>query len=66
MVQQTGADPRIAIGAMQPINSSVRNIVFAPAFFATLFVLLLTGIVAWRMQRAKSAILFGLAGDDSR
>lgn len=56
------ADPRIAIGAMQAMNSSVRNIVFAPAFFATPFVLFLTGMIAWRMHLAKSAMLFGLAG----
>lgn len=29
------ADPRVAISAMQAMNASVRNIVFAPAFFGT-------------------------------
>lgn len=29
------ADPRVAIAAMQEMNASVRNAVFAPAFFAT-------------------------------
>lgn len=55
-------DPRVAIGAMQAMNTSVRNIVFAPAFFATPFVLILTGIIAWRVNLTKAAILFALAG----
>ncbi|GGH53894.1 DUF1772 domain-containing protein [Frigidibacter albus] len=29
------ADPRVAISAMQAMNASVRNAVFAPAFFGT-------------------------------
>ena len=29
------ADPRVAIAAMQAMNASVRNAVFAPAFFGT-------------------------------
>ena len=41
------ADPRVAIEAMQEMNGSVRNVVFAPAFFATPFVGLATA-VAWR------------------
>lgn len=55
-------DPRIAIAAMQAMNASVRNAVFAPAFFATPFVLILTGGIAWRMQHHRPAILFALAG----
>ncbi len=55
------ADPRVAIQAMQAMNTSVRNIVFAPAFFGTPFALLLTGILAWRGQRQKSALFFGAA-----
>lgn len=39
-------DPRVAIQAMQAMNASVRNPVFAPAFFGTPFVLLLTGVIA--------------------
>ena len=42
------ADPRLAIGAMQAMNASVRNMVFAPAFFGTPAVMLLTGLVALR------------------
>lgn len=41
------ADPRIAINAMQAMNASVRNGIFAPAFFGTPFVLLLTAVVIW-------------------
>lgn len=55
-------DPRIAIAAMQAINASVRNIVFAPAFFGTGFVLILTSVFAWRVNLAKPAILFMMAG----
>ena len=52
------ADPRIAIEAMQAMNASVRNGVFAPAFFGTPFVLAATGIVLWRQRIRKSAMLF--------
>jgi uncharacterized membrane protein len=38
------ADPSVAIAAMQVMNASVRNAVFAPAFFGTPVVLLAT---AW-------------------
>ena len=37
-----------AIAAMQAMNASVRNMVFAPAFFGTPAVMLLTGLVALR------------------
>lgn len=36
------ADPKIAIGAMQAMNASVRNFAFGPVFFGTPFVLLIT------------------------
>lgn len=52
------ADPRIAIKAMQAMNASVRNGVFAPAFFGTPLVLVLTAIVLWRHNHRKSAPLF--------
>ena len=55
-------DPHIAIAAMQAMNTSVRNIVFAPAFFATPFVLILTGLIAWRMRLRKPSVLFSAAG----
>ncbi len=56
------ADPRVAIQAMQAMNASVRNIVFAPAFFATPFVLFGTAWLAWRAGLGQAALLFGLAG----
>ena len=55
-------DPRVAIEAMQAMNASVRNAVFAPAFFGTPFVLVLTGIVAWRSGVRGAALAFGAGG----
>lgn len=54
------ADPRIAIEAMQAMNASVRNAGFAPAFFATPFVMLATAAVAQATdRRAGSAFALG-------
>ena len=55
-------DPKVAIAAMQVMNTSVRNIVFAPAFFATPFVLLLVGGLAFKLAYKDVAMLFGAAG----
>ena len=55
------ADPKVAIAAMQAMNASVRNAVFAPAFFGTPFILIVTAAFAWVSSR-RSAILFALAG----
>lgn len=55
-------DPRISIAAMQAMNASVRNAVFAPAFFATPFVLILTAMIAWRMGLGRPAVVFSSAG----
>lgn len=52
------ADPRLAIGAMQAMNASVRNMVFAPAFFGTPAVMLLTGIVALRARERHPGFWF--------
>lgn len=52
------ADPRIAIAAMQAMNASVRNVVFAPAFFFTPVIVALTGIVAFLHQRRQAAAWF--------
>jgi uncharacterized membrane protein len=50
------ADPRVAIAAMQAMNASVRNAVFAPAFFGTPVVLLITTLVlAATAQRGAMA-----------
>ena len=56
------ADPKVAIAAMQAMNASVRNAVFAPAFFATPAVLLLTAVLAVFAGRRDSAWPFALAG----
>lgn len=50
-------DPRVAITAMQAMNASVRNAVFAPAMFGTPVVLFAAGLLAWRYEGA-SAVLF--------
>lgn len=55
-------DPNVAIEAMQAMNTSVRNAVFAPAFFGTPVALLLTTVIAWKSGATRSAIWFGLAG----
>jgi uncharacterized membrane protein len=56
------ADPRVAIAAMQAMNASVRNPVFAPAFFATPFALLVTAVLAWSCERRTAAAWFAAAG----
>ncbi len=56
------ADPRVAIAAMQAMNASVRNAVFAPAFFATPWVLIAAGLMAWSTGRGTAALVFVLAG----
>lgn len=56
------ADPRVAIEAMQAMNASVRNIVFAPAFFATPWVLIGAGLMAWGTGRGAAALVFVVAG----
>lgn len=56
------ADPAIAIGAMQAMNASVRNFVFAPAFFGTPFVLAVTALLAWIHRLKPSAVLYAAAG----
>ncbi|MEP5029486.1 MAG: hypothetical protein ABJR02_02340, partial [Marinomonas sp.] len=42
------ADPRVAISAMQAMNASVRNAVFAPAFFGTPLALAVTAVLLKR------------------
>ncbi len=55
------ADPRVAIAAMQAMNSSVRNVVFAPAFFGTPVLLAVTGGMLWGQRHPRSAALFGVS-----
>ena len=54
-------DPKIAIAAMQAMNASVRNPVFAPAFFGTPIVLALTALLAFICTQKDVALLFFLA-----
>lgn len=56
------ADSSVAIAAMQAMNASVRNAVFAPAFFATPFVLLLAAWLAQQQANRAAAAAFGGAG----
>ena len=55
------ADPRVAIEAMQEMNASVRNGVFAPAFFATPVVTGLWAAVAWRGGNRRRGALAAAA-----
>lgn len=54
-------DPRIAIAAMNAMNGSVRNIVFAPIFFGTPFVLVIAAAFARAQNARRSAIFFASA-----
>ena len=56
------ADPNTAIAAMQAMNASVRNWVFAPAFFGTPVLLIFTALAAVRVGERRAAICFALAG----
>lgn len=56
------ANPRVAIGAMQAMNASVRNPVFAPAFFGTPFALMLAAILLWRDGFRGAATAFATGG----
>lgn len=56
------ADPTLAIGAMQAMNASVRNAVFAPAFFGTPFVLIATAVLAWFCRLKAASLIFVIAG----
>ncbi|MGJ8534430.1 MAG: DUF1772 domain-containing protein [Alphaproteobacteria bacterium] len=55
------ADPRIAISSMQAMNASVRNAVFAPAFFGTPLVLAATAALLWVRDHRTSAKFFALS-----
>ena len=55
------ADPRVAIGAMQAMNASVRNAVFAPAFFGTPFVLAAAAALLLMRRQQHSAAAFAAA-----
>ncbi len=53
------ADPNVAISAMQSMNASVRNPVFALGYFGTPLVLAAVALVAWKGEEPRAAILFG-------
>ncbi len=55
------ADPRVAIGAMQAMNGSVRNAVFFPAFFLTPVVGAVAAGLLRRHGRRRAAALFAAA-----
>ncbi len=50
-------DPKTAITAMQAMNASVRNLVFFPGFFGTLFFLAITALVVFGLRRRRPAFL---------
>ena len=54
------ADPNVAILAMQAMNESVRNPVFAAGYFGTPLVLAAVAFVAWNGKERRTAILFGI------
>ena len=54
-------DPRIAIQAMQSMNASVRNAVFAPVFFGTPLVLLATTALAILSGQKSAGRRFAIA-----
>ncbi len=56
------ADPKVAIAAMQAMNASVRNQVFALTFFLTPAALWLVAGMSFNIERKNSAYLFGAAG----
>ena len=56
------ADPDVAISAMQAMNASVRNPVFALGYFGTPLVLAAVALVAWKGEERRAAILFGSGG----
>ena len=55
------ADPRVAMAAMQAMNASVRNAVFAPAFFGAAPACALAAAMAWRAGAPAAARAFALA-----
>lgn len=55
------ADPRVAVEAMQAMNASVRNAVFAPAFFGTPIVLMITTLALITTAHRATALWFGAA-----
>ena len=55
------ADPNVAISAMQAMNASVRNPVFALGYFGTPVLLAAVALVAWKGKERRAAILLGMS-----
>ena len=55
------ADPNVAISAMQAMNASVRNPVFALGYFGTPLLLAAVALVAWKGKERRAAILLGMS-----
>ncbi len=56
------ADPRVAIAAMQAMNASVRNAVFAPVFFGAAPLVLLTAALGYGKGARMTGAWFAAAG----
>ena len=56
------ADPNVAISAMQAMNASVRNPVFALGYFGTPLALAAVTLVALKGGERRAALLFGSGG----
>lgn len=57
-----GIDPQVAITAMNAMNGSVRNSVFAAGFFGTPVALLAVAALAVFAKAPRAALAFGTAG----
>lgn len=55
-------DPRVAIEAMQAMNTSVRNPVFFVSFFLTPVAWGVAALLGWQAGLRRAAILFAVAG----
>ena len=55
------ADPRVSIQAMQAMNASVRNLVFAAAFSGPPIALLATATLLFYQRQRSSALAFALS-----
>lgn len=55
------APPQVAVQAMQAMNASVRNAVFAPAFFGTPLALALAAALCFAAGRGPAGALFTAA-----
>lgn len=54
-------DARVAIQAMQAMNGSVRNMVFAPAFFGTPLFLAATAALLLKQKHRSAGVFFAIS-----